>query len=139
MTKTERNKKYEATPKGIAKRKARYDKNRDVLLERLVARRKADPAGYLYRTAKARAARKGVEFTIEQSDIVVPDLCPVFKLPFVYSDGASNDMSPSLDRKKNSLGYIPGNVVVISHKANRIKNNATLEEIQRMIRYLEGN
>ena len=35
------------------------------------------------------------------------------------------------------LGYIKGNVWVISNKANRIKNNATLEELRLLVKNLE--
>ncbi len=37
--------------------------------------------------------------------------------------------SPSLDRIIPEKGYVKGNVIVVSNKANVIKNNATPEEI----------
>jgi hypothetical protein len=38
------------------------------------------------------------------------------------------DTSPSLDKINPELGYVPGNVAIISYRANRIKNNGTAEE-----------
>jgi hypothetical protein len=49
-----------------------------------------------------------------------------------------NDNSPSLDRKTPELGYVRGNVAFISTKANRIKSNATTEEIFAVAKYLQG-
>ena len=45
--------------------------------------------------------------------------------------------SPTLDRIVPSLGYVPGNVVVISHKANSIKSNATAAEIRAVADWLD--
>jgi len=37
--------------------------------------------------------------------------------------------SPTLDRIQNDQGYIPGNVIVVCSKANRIKNNGCLVDL----------
>lgn len=62
------------------------------------------------------------------------DHCPVFGHKFVWGrsglgKGKTTGDSPSLDRIVPELGYIPENVVFISHNANRIKNNATEKEL----------
>lgn len=44
--------------------------------------------------------------------------------------GKQHAASPSLDRIIPTLGYVPGNVWVISHRANELKRDATLQEIQ---------
>jgi hypothetical protein len=46
--------------------------------------------------------------------------------------------SPSLDRINNNLGYVPGNVIVVSDRANRIKNNATIEELEKIVNYYKN-
>jgi hypothetical protein len=83
----------------------------------------------LYDRAKSRATAKGRAFTIKREDIVIPSTCPILGIPISQRSG---DGSPSLDRIDSSLGYIPGNVHVISTRANQLKNDATLEEIKRL-------
>ena len=48
------------------------------------------------------------------------------------------DSSPSLDRVVPSLGYIPSNVAVISHLANRIKNTGTAEQHRRIADWMDA-
>lgn len=79
--------------------------------------------------ARTRAKAKNIPFSITEDDIHIPDVCPVFGIKLVLNSGLYKDDSPSLDRINPVLGYVPGNVVVISLRANRIKNNATVEEI----------
>ena len=53
--------------------------------------------------------------TITINDLVFPERCPVLNIPLL-STGKRTDNSPSLDRIIPSLGYVPGNVKVISWK-----------------------
>ena len=50
-------------------------------------------------------------------------------IPMVIGTRASSDNSPTLDRIVPELGYIKGNVWVICQLANRIKTNATADQI----------
>lgn len=86
-----------------------------------------NPQKLLFLKSRARAAKAGVAFTIKQSDIVIPLRCPIFG--FLIDVGGLKDFSPSLDRIDNRFGYVPGNVQVISWRANRLKGDATLEEM----------
>ena len=45
--------------------------------------------------------------------------------------------APSLDRIYPKLGYVPGNVIVISRMANTIKQNASLGQIGKVYRWLK--
>jgi len=45
--------------------------------------------------------------------------------------------SPSLDRVVPNLGYVKGNVHVISWRANSLKKNATIEELEKIIQYMK--
>jgi hypothetical protein len=93
-----------------------------------------NPEKYILKGARKRAEKKGMSFEIDESDIIIPESCPVLgiKLTEVRS---SEDGAPSLDRRDNSLGYIKGNVFVISTRANNMKSNMSLEDIRRLHKY----
>ena len=85
--------------------------------------------------ARSRAKTKGIPFdiTIEYLRSIAPDECPVFKTPFEWGSsglgrGKFKDNAPQLDRIVPELGYVVGNVAFISHRANRIKDNGTMQE-----------
>lgn len=91
-------------------------------------KRKNDPKNikhYLLKHAKARAVTKELPFTIIEDDIVLPDVCPVFNRPFSRD---SRRLGYSLDRIIPELGYVPGNIQVISQLANAMKWDSTPEE-----------
>lgn len=84
--------------------------------------------------AKTRAKAKGVPYQLSEEDISIPEVCPVFgtklaKGPARGRKSGPSDNSPSLDRIVPSLGYVVGNVIVVSWLANRIKSNATPDQI----------
>ena len=81
-----------------------------------------------------RARTKQLEFTITQSDIVIPELCPVLKIPLFYGDGNACPNSPSIDRIDNTKGYTSDNVAVISHRANWIKGEMTIDDVRHLIK-----
>lgn len=85
----------------------------------------------LYHSAKARSKEKGIPFTITPADIRIPERCPLLDTVLAQSLGSSGPSpnSPTLDRIDSTKGYEPGNVWVVSYRANAIKNDATLEEL----------
>lgn len=97
-----------------------------------------DAVTCMYDNAKARATRNNVAFTIAKEDVFIPDVCPVFGLPFVWGNGKT-DFSPSLDRIDSSKGYEPGNVCVISWLANRLKSNATAQQLRQVCAYIDAH
>jgi hypothetical protein len=88
----------------------------------------------MFFAAKHRAKIKNISFTIDLNDVIIPEKCPVLGIELNHKDRLH---SPSLDRINNNLGYIKGNVKVISSKANRLKNNGTLEEFEKIIEYMK--
>jgi hypothetical protein len=94
----------------------------------------------MWSASKARAARRGVEFTIAPEDIVVPTHCPIFGVELRVGRGPNNSIAccPTLDRIDPSRGYVRGNVWVISHRANAIKNDGTPEEHDRIAAVVRG-
>lgn len=99
---------------------------------------------YILRNARRRARIQGVPFNITKTDIVIPDVCPILGIPITinsyYNDGRKGwGNSPSLDRIIPEKGYVPGNIHVISLRANRIKCDATLEELRLIYEYFRDN
>lgn len=90
---------------------------------------KQKPSKRLFWAARRRAKNKGLEFTIEESDIIVPTYCPYLGIELVNTRprGDSRRDIASLDRIDPTKGYIKGNIEVISWLANTMKNNATPE------------
>ena len=89
-------------------------------------------ASRLVSVAKQRAKKKNILFCISKKDITVPTHCPILgtELQMNQHTGAGGkDNSYSLDRIDPSKGYIPGNVWVISHKANSMKFTATKTDL----------
>lgn len=83
----------------------------------------------LYQLARHRALKKGIQFNIEISDIIIPEICPILGLPIKKAIDGNRDLSPSLDRIDNDKGYIKGNIQVISFKANAMKLTADKSEL----------
>lgn len=84
--------------------------------------------------ASKRAAQTGIPFSLTEADLpLIPDACPVFGTPFYVPDGTTKGgpVASSLDLDKiiPELGYVPGNVQWISHKANLMKRDATPAEL----------
>lgn len=87
---------------------------------------------------KHRAKKDGIPFDLTPDDIVIPDNCPVFGIPFDFeSRGKPNDATPSIDKRIPARGYLKGNIDIISYRANRIKSDATLEDLKILVAYLE--
>ena len=82
--------------------------------------------------ARKRAGYSGCPFNIEVSDVVIPEYCPIFNIPLRHASGKPRHNSPSLDKIIPEKGYTKGNVWVISWKANRLKNDASPEELMRL-------
>lgn len=91
------------------------------------------PESRMLMQAKQRAKRRGLEFNIDITDIVIPDRCPLLDVPFVMGTQGDYEYTPSLDRIDTTKGYIKGNVWVITKKANSMKNSATKDELLRFV------
>jgi hypothetical protein len=89
------------------------------------------------KSAKKRAAERNIPFNITENDVQVPAFCPVFGTELKVGRGKFNDASPSLDKIVASLGYVRGNVWVISNRANIIKSDASIEELEKLVEKLK--
>lgn len=114
------------------RRLRKYEENRKV-------QRALDPkkpwATHAVNNAKRRAEKQGIEFSITREDLLelLGEHCPLLGCRFAFAKGKTVPESPSIDRKDPSKGYTKENVWVISAKANRIKSDATTEEIEAVL------
>jgi hypothetical protein len=94
---------------------------------------------------KIQQTRKNKEYTdkmfaknIEFGDLEFPSHCPVLGLELDYfTEGKGRlENSVSFDRVDPTKGYIKGNVIVMSWRANRIKNDGTAQEHQQIATFM---
>jgi len=89
------------------------------------------------RMAKIRADKLGLRFDITVKDLNIPDVCPIFSTPLTWTNKISND-TPSIDRLIPSEGYVKGNVAFISMRANRIKSDASIEDLEKIVNWMKS-
>lgn len=82
-----------------------------------------------------RAKKLGVPFDLTADDIKLPKECPILGIPLIVC--ASGHLgpkmnSPSVDRIIPSKGYVKGNVIVVSMRANVLKKDATVSELKKL-------
>lgn len=81
--------------------------------------------------------KKKHAWTLSMSDLDWPMYCPVLGIPLDWFATTRTDNSPSVDRLDSLKGYIPGNVAIMSWRANRIKNDGTKEEHFKIWKFLD--
>lgn len=102
-------------------------------------RYKASPYEMKVAGSKAMAKIRNLEHTITADDIEWGDVCPVYGIPIDYNADKYSNNAPQLDRVDNSKGYIKGNVKVISRKANVDKRDLSIDEVRKLLRYMESS
>ena len=124
---------WNAKPENVEKRKKYRQENVEQHRGYTNKYRVKHPEQTLHKTARYRAIKRGLEFDIDITDVVIPAVCPVLGIPLVIADGTGKPGgrmdSPSLDRIDNTKGYVKGNVQVISHMANSMKFTANKEQL----------
>lgn len=114
---------------------ARSEYNREMATYMRKARR-LRPETHMLTRVKRRAKERNLAFDLSVTDIHIPQTCPILGIALFIGDGAATDNSPELDRIDNSMGYVRGNVHVISRRANRIKSDATADELALIASFL---
>lgn len=109
--------------KSCSAKRAEYEK------ERRKNNWKYKPTLHMLNNSKQRAKAFGREHTLTESDIVIPDYCPVLGIKLEVGDRKNHDNAPSIDRIDNEKGYIKENIVIVSNRANLLKKDATTEEL----------
>jgi len=65
--------------------------------------------------------------------------CPMLETKLKWGHIKNGPNNPSLDRKIPHKGYIKGNCMWVSYRANTIKNDATAKELKKIYNYLVKN
>lgn len=92
----------------------------------------------IWSRSKSRAKRAGIPFEITRTDIsdmTVPITCPVLGIPLRQERIKRTNNSLSLDRIDSTKGYTKDNVIFVSWRVNNLKNNASLEEMKKMVEF----
>ena len=97
--------------------------------------RRKNPEKYLIQAARSRATMYGLRFTLTEDDIQIPTHCPILGIKLRKNIGGMKDNSVSIDRINNRRGYTPDNIVVVSLRANRLKSDASLDELKKITKF----
>lgn len=101
-------------------------------------RRAADPLGFSLAQLRRNAKKRGLDFSLVKEDLLpLPTHCPVLGVELDYSGGGGPNVA-SVDRIDSTKGYLRENVAIISKRANTLKNNASVEELQKVLDYLRS-
>jgi hypothetical protein len=117
----------------------RYCKNSESINLKKKEERKLNPGLTLYYNARQRARRNNLPFDLKVSDIFVPDFCPVLGMRLEVSDKIISPNSTTLDKIVPKLGYIRGNIQVISNRANSMKHDASISDMMLFARWVLNN
>lgn len=109
-------------------------------------RYRKNPHHQAYYTLKRRAKDKSIKFELSKEDLFnmyenKPDKCPILGIKIKYAglnaDKKIIENSPSVDRIDPKKGYVKGNVMIISNLANRIKQDASIEDIEKVLTFMK--
>ena len=89
----------------------------------------------MLKDARYRASKKNIPFNLTFDDFEVPDRCPVFGFRMLRGHP---HRAPSLDRIIPELGYVRGNVIVVSNLANRLKTDAAIHQLRLVADFYEN-
>lgn len=98
-----------------------------------------NPEQCLLSSARSRAKRKGIPFNLEVCDIVIPETCPVLGIPLTRNLGkhGGTNSSATVDRIVPELGYVKGNIQVMSMLANNMKASATKAQLLQFANWIK--
>ena len=103
-----------------------------------------DPRREMLRNLKASAKtttnsrKRAIEFDLTETDLAWPTYCPVFGIELHYPGHFRYDPAgASFDRINGELGYVKGNVIVVSWRANCLRKDATSAELRALLNFYE--
>jgi len=95
----------------------------------------------LLNASKQRAVLKNIEhtLTLEQLKAIYPadNKCPVFGTELQFGNAGFREHSPSIDKIDPNKGYTLDNVQIISWRANRLKADASINELEMLLAFMK--
>jgi len=97
-----------------------------------------NPIPQMLSNSKIRAKKKDLPHNIKSKDMekIWPknNKCPVLGNNFDmgYKKGRSKNYAPSLDRIEPKKGYVKDNIIIVSDIVNRMKQDATLDDLKKI-------
>lgn len=140
-----RERRKENPEKYRAKEREAYYRNHEKsikdLSKRYYKRKSEDYFAYYIYNKKGYCRKNNIVWELDKEYLasIWADTCPVFGVPLVKRTEEFSDNTAELDRIVPSLGYTKGNVRWISRRANRLKSDATIDELKKIIKYMEDN
>lgn len=125
-----------------AKERERYHKNRDkeiismkVYRDRL---KETNYFKYFIQNKKKSVIKAGIPWDLDEAYLeeLFTGICPVFGCA-IHLGGSKEDCKAELDRLLPSKGYVKGNVIWISSRANRLKSDVSIDELKKILKYME--
>jgi len=92
----------------------------------------------LYQHLKRSASKRGIDFDLNITDlynITFPISCPVLGIPLEFHNNEAQDNSYSFDRIDSTKGYTIDNLIIVSNRVNKIKSNASIDELRKIADY----
>lgn len=103
------------------------------------AKRKRERPFYVYAVQKNTWNRKHgfpTEMTEDYLKEIWTGVCPISGKPISIDGNRTDPYRANLDRINPDGGYTQGNVAWLSARMNRIKNNATKEELEELLKWM---
>lgn len=96
-------------------------------------------AAGIYYSAKDKDIPLGFSSAAELASYVrsiAPTHCPVFGVEFTERGNGFNKWSPSIDKVDPKLGYVRGNIQVLSMMANCMKRDASPDQLKQFAKWV---
>jgi len=118
----------------LSERKGRYGRDAWPHLDDLS---RAKSQCFTRKKQNAKYSKWGWDVKI--NDVVFPTHCPIIGIELDWFAEYRADNSPSFNRIDPTKGYTPENTIICSWRANRIKNNGTAEEHEKIAEFIRNH
>ena len=101
---------------------------------------KGNPLGRRLHKAKDRAKKQGLPYNVTKEHVeeIWTGYCPVFGTKLDKFAKRFEKGGYQLDRIHPKLGYVIGNLAWLSDRANRLKDNMTVDEAEMIFKFLKS-